>query len=58
MIMASQKIIIDNKGQAQVYKCIISDCMGNEISSKQIKLNQGISVFDVPPSGLVQFVTL
>jgi len=32
--------------------------MGNEISAEQINLNQGISVFEVPPSGLVQFVAL
>jgi alpha-galactosidase len=55
---SSQKIIIDNTGQTRLYKCIITDCMGNEISAEQINLNQGISVFEVPPSGLVQFVAL
>ncbi|MBU3028398.1 glycoside hydrolase family 36 protein [Zobellia galactanivorans] len=55
---STQKIIIDNRGEAREYQCFVFDCMGNTLRKEQVKLNNGISVFEVPPSGLIQLVAL
>lgn len=53
---SSKDIVVNNTSGGKSYKCVTYDCMGNTISDKQIELAEGISIFEVPPSGIIQFV--
>ncbi|HZJ21428.1 MAG TPA: glycoside hydrolase family 36 protein [Pricia sp.] len=55
---SSKDIVVNNTSESKKYKCVIHDCMGNTISDEQIELMGGISIFEVPPSGIIQFVGL